>query len=403
LPGAAHLVLADGIAYLDPASAVFEAMLEGWARQQRTRFLKQDATIKPRLSLVRRLATFSNQYPWQWQPAEVEAFFDHLRARNPNFTVSTARQYQNSLRMFCDFICDARYGWLATCQERFGQVPAQILHEFNSVTHVTEFEGQPGRRPLTYEEVQALFDAADGRVEQIRARRRKGALAAMRDSALLKTFYAYGLRRQEACGLDLADLRRNPKAPDYGRYGAVFVRWGKSSNGSPPKRRAVFTVPEMDWVVDVLDHYLTEVRPGFGVGIHPALWVTERCGRLSKRGANEAFETVREAAGLSTELDLDQAGHATAAKDMFQTSDLVPLLAERGVTLSREQVFRLVTQPPQRLSMDTLAALCDILDCTPNDLIEIETVNAEVRKTAGERNGPAPAVRRTSIRRPEGL
>jgi integrase/recombinase XerD len=27
-------------------------MLEGWARQQRTRFLKWDSTIKPRLSLV---------------------------------------------------------------------------------------------------------------------------------------------------------------------------------------------------------------------------------------------------------------------------------------------------------------------------------------------------------------
>jgi hypothetical protein len=35
---------------------------------------------------------------------------------------------------------------------------------------VTEFEGQPHRRPLTYDEVQALFDAADGRVEEIRAR-----------------------------------------------------------------------------------------------------------------------------------------------------------------------------------------------------------------------------------------
>src|SRR3989440_793053 len=84
-------------------------------------------------------------------------------------------------------------------------------------------------------------------------------------------------------------------------------------------------------------------------------------------------------------------------------ADLVPLLAERGITLSREQVFRLVTQPPQRLSMDTLAALCDILGCTPNDLIEIETVNAEVRKTADGSRGAAPAVRRTSIRRPEGL
>jgi len=92
-----------------------------------------------------------------------------------------------------------------------------------------------------------------------------------------------------------------------------------------------------------------------------------------------------------------------AAADMFQTTDLGPLLAERGINLSREQVFRLVTQPPQRLSMDTLAALCDILGCTPNDLIEVEAVNAEVRRTAGEAAGPAPAVRRTSIRKPEGL
>lgn len=32
-----------------------------------------------------------------------------------------------------------------------------------------------------------------------------------------------------------------------------------------------------------------------------------------------------------------------AEHGMFQTTDLVPLLAERGVVLSREQVFRLVT------------------------------------------------------------
>jgi DNA-binding Xre family transcriptional regulator len=89
-----------------------------------------------------------------------------------------------------------------------------------------------------------------------------------------------------------------------------------------------------------------------------------------------------------------------AEKGLFQTSDLVPLLAERGVSLSREQVFRLVTQAPQRLSMDTLAALCDILDCTPNDLIEVEVANEQVRKAAGDRGTAAPPVRRTTIRRP---
>lgn len=90
-----------------------------------------------------------------------------------------------------------------------------------------------------------------------------------------------------------------------------------------------------------------------------------------------------------------------ADRQMFQTSDLVPLLAERGVVLSREQIYRLVTQPPQRMSMDTLVALCDILDCTPNDLIKPEVVNTQLRKTAGDAT-PAPpsTARRTVIRRP---
>lgn len=69
-----------------------------------------------------------------------------------------------------------------------------------------------------------------------------------------------------------------------------------------------------------------------------------------------------------------------ASQGMFQTTDLVPLLAERGVHLSREQVFRLVTQPPQRLSMDTLAALCDILGCGVEQLIEVVVVDQSVRK-----------------------
>ena len=248
-------MLADGVAHLDPSSAVFEAMLEGWATQQRARFLK-DNTIGPRLELVRRFAAFSNQYPWQWERAEAEAFI----TRSP-VAVSTARNYQNTLRLFCDYAADARYGWPARCLEQFGSVPRQILDEWNTVAHVTEFEGQPHRRPLTYDEVQALFDAADGRVEQIRSRGRKGALAAQRDAALLKTVYAFGLRRREAWGLDLADLRRNPQVPQFAGYGAVFVRWGKSSNGSPPKRRTVLTVPEMDWAVPVLQQWVEEVRP----------------------------------------------------------------------------------------------------------------------------------------------
>jgi DNA-binding Xre family transcriptional regulator len=59
-----------------------------------------------------------------------------------------------------------------------------------------------------------------------------------------------------------------------------------------------------------------------------------------------------------------------ADQDMYATTQLRPLLAERGVALSREQVYRLVTGVPERLSLATLAALCDILGCQPGDLVE---------------------------------
>ena len=92
-----------------------------------------------------------------------------------------------------------------------------------------------------------------------------------------------------------------------------------------------------------------------------------------------------------------------ATRDMYATTDLVPLLAERGIHLSREQVFRLVTTVPQRLSLDTLAALCDILDVGVEDLIELTAATTQVPKTVGETPAAAPPpVRRTTIRRPPG-
>jgi DNA-binding Xre family transcriptional regulator len=71
-----------------------------------------------------------------------------------------------------------------------------------------------------------------------------------------------------------------------------------------------------------------------------------------------------------------------AERGMFATTDLLAPLAQRGIKLSREQVYRLVTGVPQRLSLATLAALCDILDCQPGDLIELHTDVAAKRAPA---------------------
>ncbi|MDP8969698.1 MAG: helix-turn-helix transcriptional regulator [Actinomycetota bacterium] len=78
-----------------------------------------------------------------------------------------------------------------------------------------------------------------------------------------------------------------------------------------------------------------------------------------------------------------------AKHGLFATTDLAPLLAERGVVLSGTQVYRLVTQTPERLSLRTLMALCDILGCTPNDLIEPVAEPRQARTAAGGTTGEA--------------
>jgi DNA-binding Xre family transcriptional regulator len=82
-----------------------------------------------------------------------------------------------------------------------------------------------------------------------------------------------------------------------------------------------------------------------------------------------------------------------ADKDMYATTQLGPLLAERGITLSREQVYRLVTGTPERLSLATLAALCDILGCQPGDIIEVVQAPASSKQAAA-----APARRPRPVR-----
>ena len=78
-----------------------------------------------------------------------------------------------------------------------------------------------------------------------------------------------------------------------------------------------------------------------------------------------------------------------AERGMFATTDLVPLLAERGVSLSREQVYRLVVRVPERLNLTALAALCDILDCSPAE--PRRALRRRAREREGGVDGPGAA------------
>lgn len=309
MPGAAHLMLIDDVIHLDPGSAVFDAMIKGWKTQQMSRMLSL-STIEPRLDLIRRFEKFVEAYPWKWNPSDVEDWTSSLLGGDKPRSHSTIRGYQNSLRLFLEYITDPRYGWLERCRELFDEVPQQICHEWNTAEHLSEFEARPGVRPLTYDELEAFFARCDERIDEIRARGRKGTLVALRDAQMFKTYYAWGLRRNEGVSLDLVDLRANSHKRDWGNFGAIQVRYGKAVKGSPPRRRTVLSVPHFDWAIEGLKHYVDNVRPAFSPGNHPALWVTERLTRVTKTYIDDRFAQIRDEAGLPQELHLHCLRHS---------------------------------------------------------------------------------------------
>ncbi|MFE7720817.1 tyrosine-type recombinase/integrase [Nocardia rhizosphaerihabitans] len=310
IPGSAGLVLVEGVRHLDEEAAVYEGMLSGWENQQKSRMLAV-TTIEPRIALIRRFTDFAESYPWAWTASDVEDFTVSLTsASGGRLAPSTIRGYHLVLKLFCDYLTDQRYEWVRECRDRFGQIPSQVCHDWNTVAHLNDYEGRPERRPFTYDELQRLFDYLDQRVEAIAVSGRKGALAALRDAQMIKTAYAFGLRRNELCKLDLADLHHNPHMPDWGTYGSVHVRYGKATRGSSPQRRTVLTVPEFDWVIPGLKQWVEHARPILNPGNHPALWVTERLTRVDGRYLEKRFTRIRAAAGLPADLTLHCLRHA---------------------------------------------------------------------------------------------
>jgi integrase/recombinase XerC len=300
--GHAGLALVTAATPLRPEEALFDAMLVGWRNQQVARRLSP-SVIDDRERVVRRFATFSGGWPWSWREDQLEAWI----AAN-SWAHSTVRTYQGAVAWFLDYVGDARYGWAVECEHRVGAVPRQICHERNRAVHVADYEGRPDRRPLSRAELQLLFDTADETVERTVVSRRKGWLTAFRDATMLKTIYGWGLRRTETAKLDLVDFTANPAAPALGRLGVCHVRFGKAQRGSPPKRRSVATV--MPWAAEALEQYLGEVRSYYDRPEHPAVWLTERGGRISPRQIDERFAIIRGRAGLPVELTVHCLRHS---------------------------------------------------------------------------------------------
>jgi integrase/recombinase XerC len=346
--------LFGGVRPLRLEESVFEAMLEGWQRQQRSRMLRP-STIRSGVALVRRVREHAEAWPWEWAAEDVEDFISDLASAPLYRRPATLRNYQCQLRGFLAFLVDERYPWRTVCEGCFARVPVQLLDERNLIVHVSEWEGDPARRAMTRTELEALFEFCDRRVAGRRALRRKGSLAALRDGALFKVAYAWGLRRTELVRLDVCDLWRNPCQPRFGAYGIVRVRYGKRSRGSAPKRRDVLTV--WPWAAGVLAQYVQEIRPLYGFDDQPALWPTERGGRLSVRYVDERFAELRD------ELGLDRAHTPHSLRHSYIThlheENVDPLLVKEQVGHRYMSTTALYTAVSSDYKQSALAAALD--------------------------------------------
>lgn len=87
---------------------------------------------------------------------------------------------------------------------------------------------------------------------------------------------------------------------------------------------------------------------------------------------------------------------AAAQRGVWTGTDLRRLLAERaGLELSSASVSALFTKEPSQVKLSTLLALCTALECTPNDLFEIDTT--PVARPAAS---AAPAAKAVGAERP---
>jgi site-specific recombinase XerD len=297
--GVSSLHLASGVSFLRVEETLFAAMLEGWSMQQTGGRNLRETTVKSVVRVVQRFQTFVDEWPWQWQAAGFDEWMTDLVSVH-RLAPSTLRSYQQAVRSFCVYICSEHYGWVQECEERFGTHPVQVCHEWNTTAHLQNYEGLPGRRPLTREELQRLLDHADLEVEVRLASHRKGALTAYRDATLLKVVYAWGLRANEAVHLDVGDFYRNAHAPEFGRFGMLQVRHGKASRGGAPKRRSVVTLRA--WAVAAVEDYIDNVWPLMRVEGSNALWLSERGKRLRTRELSERFAQYRDALKLDSGL-----------------------------------------------------------------------------------------------------
>jgi len=218
-------------------------------------------TIENDVALLERTLRLLGRPAWEVTVEDIDRVVGELAAGG--LATSTRRGYVQVFKGFYRFL-EARKA--VEIEAVFGTRLVCPVDEFNASRHVGD--ESPGLLPPpTVERVTEFFDFLKVRI----ATSRKYAPAA-RDYAMFRTLYHAGLRADESCQLDRADVHF-----DRGPFGKLHVRFGKAAHTSGPRPR---WVPMLDGLDLVLRWFLQDVRGRFPDS--PALFADESGGSLHR-------------------------------------------------------------------------------------------------------------------------
>lgn len=276
--------------------SVYNRILESYNNRLLSRRLKS-STIKSIFSVINDFFMFSNIYPWEWSSDIFEDWCAYLY-RERNNCESTQRHKQNMISRFNSFIVESPM-LSDLCKNISGKKPTLFCSEENLIPHKVTDENKEKRLAFTKEHLKCLWEYFDEQIAIAYKNNSKSLKVLRRDKVLYLIIYYYGLRANEVSMLDTTDFLHNPKCPEWDNFGGIIVRFGKSSKGSPPKRRTVWTISETS--VQYLRWYLETIRPLFGFDENKSLFLTERGCRMNPKNITQNFKEHLKCAGLPYE------------------------------------------------------------------------------------------------------
>lgn len=275
---------------------VFSKIMQAYENRLMSKRLKA-TYIKSSLNTINTFLEYTNLYPWEWTKEDFDDWSAYIFSIKNN-SEATQRRKQGVIARFQHFLVTSPL-FCDICVKTFNQRPVEICDCENMIPHKVEDENKEKRDALTKKELKCLWDYFDEQIRLAYNNHSKNLKTLQRDKVLYSFIYHFGLRVQEASMISTTDFIANPKRPEFGNMGGLIVKYGKSSSGSPPKRRVVWVVSEN--IVNSLIWYLKSIRPQFGFDDTNWLFVSERGTRLSKNSISRNFTEYLKEAGLTNE------------------------------------------------------------------------------------------------------